>query len=551
MRLLTTILAACALVLAAIAGYSYTSASSPYASGKDPALAATSGIHKIKHIIVIMQENRSFDSYFGTYPGADGIPMRNGQPATCAPDPQTGSCVKPYVDHYDLDGGGPHVAASATSDVNGGKMDGFVGVAERGKLGCGSTANPTCVNQTTGKVTDVMGYHTQSDIPNYWSYASNFVLQDHMFEPVASWSLPQHLYMVSGWSAKCADTTNPLSCQSSLAGVNYWTGKNPTPYAWTDLTYLLHQNHVSWGYYLDNGSAGVGYGNTGTGVPYIWNVLPGFADVRQDGQSGNIQDLSNFYTAAASGTLPKVSWIVPQLADSEHPPGLVSQGQSYVTKLVNAVMRSPDWQSSAIFLSWDDWGGFYDHVVPPTVDGNGYGLRVPGLVISPYARKGFIDHQTLSHDAYLKFIEDDFLNGQRLDPATDGRPDSRPVVRENVRALGNLLKDFNFNQKPRPAMMLSANPITTLIAPAARTTGGGAQAAGRLLGSGRLTALNGSSITVTTAAGPVSFVLAPGAVYVPRDLVSATAGLKVGDYVAAYGPLRVRRLVFSNQAFTP
>jgi phospholipase C len=102
-----------------------------------------------------------------------------------------------------------------------------------------------------------------------------------------------------------------------------------------------------------------------------------------------------------------------------------------VTKLVNAAMRGKDWKSTAIFLAWDDWGGFYDHVTPPSVDRLGYGLRVPGLVISPYARRGYIDHQTLSFDAYAKFIEDDFLGGQRLDPATDGRPDPRPDVREN------------------------------------------------------------------------------------------------------------------------
>ena len=103
-----------------------------------------------------------------------------------------------------------------------------------------------------------------------------------------------------------------------------------------------------------------------------------------------------------------------------------------MTRLVNAVMRSPDWSSTAIFLAWDDWGGFYDHVDPPKVDGAGYGLRVPGIVISPYARRGYVDHQMLSFDAYAKFIEDDFLGGQRLDPKTDGRPDPRPDVRENA-----------------------------------------------------------------------------------------------------------------------
>ena len=125
-------------------------------------------------------------------------------------------------------------------------------------------------------------------------------------------------------------------------------------------------------------------------------------------------------------------------------------------------MQSPNWSSTAIFLAWDDWGGFYDHVVPPTVDGNGYGFRVPALVISPYAKKGYIDHQTLSFDAYLKFIENDFLGGQRLNPKTDGRPDRRPNVRENAKNLGDLGNDFNFNQSPRPPMFLSTNPKTDL-----------------------------------------------------------------------------------------
>jgi phospholipase C len=121
-------------------------------------------------------------------------------------------------------------------------------------------------------------------------------------------------------------------------------------------------------------------------------------------------------------------------------------------------MRSPDWDSTAIFLSWDDWGGFYDHVVPPVVDPQGYGLRVPGLVISPYARAGFIDHQILSHDAYVKFIEDDLLGGERLDPVRDGRPDPRPDVREVNPLLGDIRHDFNFAQAPRPPMILPVNP---------------------------------------------------------------------------------------------
>jgi phospholipase C len=121
-------------------------------------------------------------------------------------------------------------------------------------------------------------------------------------------------------------------------------------------------------------------------------------------------------------------------------------------------MRSPDWKSTAIFLTWDDWGGFYDNVRPPRVDENGYGLRVPGLIISPYARRGHIDHQTLSFDAYNKFIEDDFLSGARLDPSTDGRPDPRPTTRDNLPLLGNLTADFNFAQRPRKPILLSLGP---------------------------------------------------------------------------------------------
>jgi phospholipase C len=172
----------------------------------------------------------------------------------------------------------------------------------------------------------------------------------------------------------------------------------------------------------------------------------------------NIQTIDKYLAAAKSGTLPAVSWIVPENKVSEHPPAKVSDGQAYVTSLINATMQGPDWDSSAIFLAWDDWGGFYDHVAPPSIDDAGYGLRVPGLVISPYTKKGFIDHQTLSFDAYLKFIEDDFLNGQRLDPKTDGRPDPRPTVRETVPQLGNLAADFDFTQPRSEPLLLLPHP---------------------------------------------------------------------------------------------
>jgi phospholipase C len=406
----------------------------PACTSPAPTPPAAVGIHKIQHVVIVFQENRSFDSYFGTYPGADGIPMSGGVPSVCVPDPQSGACVRPFVDHADRNGGGPHNAVNSTADVDNGKMDGFIAEAEKARKGCANPTNPACTEASTP---DVMGYHVQSDIPNYWYYAQHYVLQDHMYESVHSWSFPSHLYLVSGWAATCTQASNPQSCTSAVDPKDT-TASNPTPFAWTDLTYLLHQHGVSWAWYLDSGAAPGGsyQGGAGGGVPKIWNVLPGFSDVQTDGQSSNIQPQSDFFTAARTGRLPAVSWLLPNPADSEHPPALVSQGQAYVTNIVNAVMRSPDWGSTAIFLTWDDWGGFYDQVVPPTVDSLGYGIRVPGLVISPYAKQGYVDHQTLSFDAYLKFIEDDFLGGARLDPRTDGRPDPRPDVRENAPILG-------------------------------------------------------------------------------------------------------------------
>jgi phospholipase C len=481
---------AAALVLAGCGGTDSDRNGPSATPAKLPTRTATglpaTGIHKIKHVVVIMQENRSFDSYFGTYPGADGIPMSDGHPTVCVPDPSLGTCIRPFHDSQDRNLGGPHSQRNATADINGGSMDGFVREQIGARTGCEQLFDPACGRGASSGLPDVMGYHTGADIPNYWTYANDFVLQDHMFQSDASWSLPSHLYMVSEWSAHCTSPGDPSSCvnedQRPGLPLDFQTNNldllSPTPpdYAWTDLTYLLHRAGVSWAYYVFKGTepdcehdAAMSCApvEQGPRTPGIWNPLPYFDTVRQDGQLGNIQSLSDFFAAAKAGTLPAVSWIAPNGRVSEHPPALISRGQTYVTGLINAIMRSPDWNSTAIFLSWDDWGGFYDHVVPPRVDVNGYGLRVPGLVISPYARAGYIDHQTLSFDAYVKFIEDDFLGGQRLDPRTDGRPDPRPGVRENAPQLGDLMADFDFSQLPRAPVLLALHPQTDLIEPPA------------------------------------------------------------------------------------
>jgi phospholipase C len=404
-----------------------------------------------------MQENRSFDAYFGTYSGADGIPAAGGRFTVCVPDRAKRRCDYPYHETSLVNLGARHTPSTSDVDIDHGKMDGFV-------------------NAVAGQHhrVDVMGYHDAREIPNYWTYARDFVLQDHMFESVAAWSLPAHLFTVSEWSARCSNS-HPTRCvnDSLLTSIRRsvcFLCPNLLSHAvfgWTDLTYLLYKHHVSWRYYVapgtqpdcaDDQALCRKQPEQGPGTPGIWNPLPDFVTVRQDRQEGNIKSTNAFLTDARAGTLPRVSWVVPSVKESEHYPGSVTAGQTYVTGLIDAIMKGRDWGSTAIFLTWDDWGGFYDHEPPPRVDENGYGIRVPGLVISPYARRGAIDHQVLSFDAYNKFIEDDFLGGQRLDPRTDGRPDGRPTVRDNVPGLGDLYNDFDFTQKPLRPTLLPLHP---------------------------------------------------------------------------------------------
>lgn len=428
------------------------------------------GLETIDHLVFIVQENRSFDHYFGTFPGADGIALRaDGTPKVCVPDPGLGHCSRPYHDANQIQEGGPHDHPAAITDINGGAMDGFVEAAMRHAGSCASDrTDPACAGLLgPQQQPDVLSYHTRADIPNYWAYAERFQLEDRMFGPTDSWTLPAHLFLVSGWSAFCPDPTDAMSCRSnvdlSAAGQQHRYGRDPI-YAWTDITYLLHAADVSWAYYVGRGTCvdppcqdtrPGPYGITPSGK----NTLPGFTTVNENDQLGNIQWHSDLVRQAAAGDLPSVSWVIPGNLASEHPGSgtPISDGQAYVTTMINALMKGPDWDHTAIFLTWDDWGGFYDHVEPPVVDENGYGLRVPGIVISPWVKQG-IDHQTLSFDAYLKLIEDRFLGGQRLDPATDGRPDPRPTVREDVPILGDLSDAFDFTQTPLPPLILDPRP---------------------------------------------------------------------------------------------
>jgi len=437
----------------------------------------------ITHVVIIMQENRSFDTYFGTYPGANGIPA-----GVCSPlDPRNpaAGCVVPFHDVHDVNGGGSHSAPNAQSDIDNGidhaYMDGFIQQQSHAPTNCKNPNNPACAGSGDGIARhDVVGYHTDAKIPNYWAYAENFVLQDAMFEGVRTWSLPAHLDLTSEWVANCTDPTRVSTCTTTN---NIAHNTPSTIYPWANLFQLMDVHNVTWKYYIDQGLApdceddemDCPPQQQAPQVPSYWNVPPNFKWVQDAGKAYlklHNPILAQFYADVAAGTLPQVSWLMPTSPVSEHPPNSITAGMEYVTALINAIAGSPYWNNTAIFLAWDDWGGFYDHVVPPNVDMNsgpqpiqGFGIRVPGLLISAYAKHGYIDHSVLSPDSYATFIEDLFMGGARLDPAALGQPDARPDIRDaltsvtfmdgRVAKIGNLFNEFDFQQKPAKPLVLT------------------------------------------------------------------------------------------------
>jgi phospholipase C len=387
-----------------------------------------SGLEKIQHFVFIMQENRSFDSYFGTYPGADGIPQ-----GISFIDPRDGTAVTPFHDTSDINRGGPHDWDNAQGAIDNGKMDGFLNESYKAINPNGVFFNPAVAEGRDPK--DVMGYHDYHEIPNYWNYARLYVLQDAMFESVASYSLPAHLYM--------------LAAQSG-GYVNGVTQQIPSTYNFPEITELLTSGKIDWKYYVTAGTEPdtddahvVGLEPEELQEPdkyTYWNPLPAFPAVQDNPEQRNrLQGTSQFYIDAANGTLPQVSWVIPSGAVSEHPPESVKAGMAYVTGLINSIMQGPQWDSTAIFLSWDDWGGFYDHVAPPRIDEYGLGIRVPGLVISPYARQNYIDHQTYSFESWLRIVEERF--------------DVHPMTARDTNA-SDMLNAFDFTQKPRRPVVL-------------------------------------------------------------------------------------------------
>jgi phospholipase C len=351
------------------------------------AQAAPTGMEKINHVIWIIQENRTFDNYFGTYPGADGIP-----PGTCLPKlPGSVNCVKPFhmparQPALDL----AHDWEVVHAAYNNGAMDGFVW-AEGSEF--------------------TMGYYDDRDIPNYWNYARHYTLCDRFFSSQMGYSLPNHTYTVAGQSGGLI--VNVANLQELKEVMDDDDG-----FSFASMAKLMSETKVPWKYYVESQPLPEGVpmklSETGVRLAFpdpkqfsLWNPLPGFKAIREDpAEMAHLVDLKEYFSDLQKGTLPAFSWIIPDYQDSEHPVARVSDGMWYVTKLVNALMESPYWKDSVIFLTWDDYGGFYDHVPPPEMDAFGLGPRVPMIVISPYAKAGYISRYTYEFCSVLKFVEE-------------------------------------------------------------------------------------------------------------------------------------------------
>ena len=412
-RLLVLLAVAFTAAGAALAGISLAV---PVAREAQASSSPPAGITKIDHIVIIDKENHSFDEMFGRFPGADG--------ATTATLPN--GTVVPLIhspDHLLLDIA--HSRAASIQAVDGGKMDGFSKLA--GAIQDGQDES--------------LSQYWPSDIPGYWEYAKKFTLADHFFSTILGPSFPNHLVTIASTAARTV--ANPINTQSNSWGCdagpkaavailkpdNKWAYVRPC-FNMTTIVDRLQSAGVSWKYY-----APAMYQSG-----YVWSALDYIHHIRYSPLwKEDVVPTQNFISDAHASKLPQVSWVISSWADSEHPPWSMCLGEQWTEKIINAVMASRDWPSTAIILTWDDFGGFYDHVVPPSMGEFGFGPRVPAIVISPYSRPG-VDHNTYDFNSVLRFIEQRF----NLQPLTTSDA--------SANSIGDAL---NFSQKPLPRVMVN------------------------------------------------------------------------------------------------
>ena len=382
----------------------------------------------IEHIIVLMQENHTFDNYFGTCPGADGFPE-----GTCVPvnpfDPENNDCVEPF-----------HIGESAIEDLdhsrrthrlqyNGGRMDGFI----------------HALNLLNQEGSLAMGYYDDRDIPFYWNLADEYVLFDQFFSSASAGSFLNHLYWVAGQPGKGEDKATAEGLGDNI----------PTIFD------RLEERGISWKFYINKYDPNLTYRSLVEGAPrppqVEWVPLLSMDRYVDDPTLfSKIVDFNQYYDDLASGNLPAVSY-VKVIGQSEHPPASLSAGQLAARTMINALMQSSHWEKSVFFVTYDDWGGWYDHVPPPQVDDYGYGFRVPAFMVSPYAKQGYIDSTILDYTSILRFIEENW--------------DLEPLSVRDSKA-NNFLDGFDFTQEPRPPQIIpsqryvgvkESDPNTTLI----------------------------------------------------------------------------------------
>lgn len=384
------------------------------------------GIQKIQHIVFLIKENRSFDQYFGTFPSADGATTGknswgNVVPLSHAPD-QT---------PYDIG----HSWKDAIIAINNGKMDHFDQVEH-------------------GNHDGYLLPYTQlreADIPNYFAYARNFVLADRMFSSMTGPSFPNHLYTVAAQGGGALDNPYPnrydWGCDSDenqkvpVAKSDGTVDMVPPCFDFQTLADSLEAAHLSWKYYAPPKGK---YG-------YQWSALDAIHHIRDTNMwNEHVVNDDRFIEDAKTGNLPAVSWLVTGDA-SEHPPLSTCAGENWTVQQLNALMLGPDWSSTVVFLTWDDFGGFYDHVPPPKRGAYELGPRVPLLIISPYAKNGYISHQQYEFSSFLTFAEHRF---------------GLPPINEEDAESNDMLDSFDFNQHPVPALILQTRrcPVTVPLA---------------------------------------------------------------------------------------
>jgi phospholipase C len=381
----------------------------------------TSGgdISLIQHVVFIVKENRSFDEYFGTFPGANGATSGEVSNGSVIPLGHTPDLVRDMG----------HDWQDALTAINNGLMNQF---------------DLVHLGNVNGDYLS-MSQMYQTDIPNYWSYAQTFALSDATFSSLKGSTFPNHLYTIMADSAQVI--FNPVGAggiQATSWGCDSASGTTvitQTPQGVQSTVYPCFDNQTLGDLLTNAGISWKSYAPVQNANGYVYNTYDAINHIRNGAAwSQNVVDWHNFVSDATSGNLPAVSWLVADAPDSDHPPNSACQGENWTVSQINGVMNGPNWNSTAIFLTWDDFGGFYDNAVPASPDYYGFGPRVPMIIISPYSIPGSITHTEYEFSSVLKFVETRF----GLSPLTARDADANDMT-----------DAFNFNQAPLSPLVLS------------------------------------------------------------------------------------------------